>query len=195
MSVIQLPAPTPFDFKQPNEWTRWKQRFQQYRGAPGLNEEAEECQVSTLLYCMGKDTGEVLATTTIFGWQLQEIQAVLKTFDEFLNVLLERARFNSCNQQPGETAEQYITALYGLVELCQYGALRNELLRERLVISIANQSLLERMQLKVDLTLEEAKKMTRQQEAVRDQRQKLCTSSDTKKNSILLDAVSGAGRL
>ena len=35
-------------------------------------------------------------------------------------------------------AEQYITAIYGLVESCQYGTLRDELLCDRLVIGIAN---------------------------------------------------------
>ena len=93
-----------------------------YRGASGLSGETEARQVSPLLYCMGPEAGDVLATTTISD--RAKYETVLKTFDAFfqvrLNVIFERARFNRRNQQIGETAEQYITALYGLIESCNY---------------------------------------------------------------------------
>ena len=57
------------------------------------------------------------------------------------NVIFERARFNRRYQRAGETAEQYITVLYGLVETCEYGTLKNDLLRDRLVVGIADQAL------------------------------------------------------
>ena len=44
------------------------------------------------------------------------------------NVILERAKFNRRNQLKGETAETYITVLYGLVENCKYGVLKDEML-------------------------------------------------------------------
>ena len=124
---------------------------------------------------------------------------VLKTFDRFfqvcLNIIFERACFNRRNQQIGEAAEQYITTLYGFLELCNYGGLRDELLRDRLVVSIADQALSGRLQLKTDLTLDDAKKIIRQKEAVHEQHQQLWSSGDgTKKNPIELDAVSGAGQ-
>ena len=68
------------------------------------------------------------------------------------------------------------------------------ILRDRLVVGIADQALSERLQLKADLTLDDAKKIIRQKEAVHDQHQQLRSSGDgTKKNPIELDAVS-AGR-
>ena len=55
---------------------------------------------------------------------------VMAMFDGFFkvrrNVILEIARFNPRCQREGESAEQYITALYGLVETCEYGNLRDE---------------------------------------------------------------------
>ena len=124
MAAIQLQPPNPFDFKQPDEWPRWKRRFEQYRGASGLSGETEARQVSTLLYCIGPEAGDVLATTNISDADRAKYETVLKTFDAFfqvrLNVIFERARFNRRNQQIGETAEQYITALYGLIQSCNY---------------------------------------------------------------------------
>ena len=54
------------------------------------------------------------------------------------NVILECARFNSRNQQEGESAEKYITTLYELAA--------SEMIRDRLVIGIKKS---ERLQMEV----------------------------------------------
>ena len=63
MASIRLEPPEPFDFKKPDDWPKWKRRFQQYRVASGLVDEGEVRQVSTLLYCMGDEAGSVLSST------------------------------------------------------------------------------------------------------------------------------------
>ena len=65
MASLQLQPPDNFDFKKPDEWQRWKRRFEQFRSASGLSVESEERQISTLLYCLGQDAEEVLASTGI----------------------------------------------------------------------------------------------------------------------------------
>ena len=72
--------------------------------------------------------------------------------------IIERAQFNSRSQQDGKTAEQYITALYHLVEM----------IRDRLVVGIRDKSLSEKLQMDAALTLEQAKKAIRQCEAIQD---------------------------
>ena len=54
MNYIQLQPPEPFNFKTPDDWPRWKRRFEQFRIASGLSEESQLKQVSTFLYCLGK---------------------------------------------------------------------------------------------------------------------------------------------
>ena len=85
MAAIQLQPLNPFDFKQPDEWPMWKSRFEQYRGASGLSGETEARQVSTLLYCMGPEAGDVLATTTISDADRAKYETVLKTFASTLS--------------------------------------------------------------------------------------------------------------
>ena len=60
---VQLKPPDPFDFKQPDNWTRWKRRFEQYRVASGLDEESQPRQVSALLYCLGEEADHVTNIT------------------------------------------------------------------------------------------------------------------------------------
>ena len=149
MATVQLQPPDPFDFKKPDDWPRWRRRFEQYRVASGLAEESETRQVSTLLYCMGEEADDVLKSTNISAESRRKFETVLDKFDKFFkvrrNVIFERARFNRHNQREGESAEQYITALYNLVETCEYGTLTEELLRDRLVVGIADIALSEHL--------------------------------------------------
>ena len=44
-------------------------------------------------------------------------------------------------QQPGESAEQFIIALYTLSEWCEYRDMREQLIRDRLVVGILDSTL------------------------------------------------------
>ena len=92
----------------------------------------------------------------------------MSKFDEYFkvrkNIIYERAKFNTRDQREGETADEYITALYELIETCEYGTLNKVILCEKL-------------QLETDLTLESVKKSIRQKEAVRQQSKELATST------------------
>ena len=80
------------------------------------------------------------------------------------------ARFNRRVLHEGESAEVYISELYEPIEFCDYGNLKDEMLRDRLVVGIRDTSLSEKMQTDPALTLEKAKTMIRQREAVKEQR-------------------------
>ena len=142
-----------------------EKKFEQFRIASGLSGDTEPRQVSTLLYCLGENAEDVLNSTNITDADKERYQPVIQKFDEFFqvrrNVIFERARFNRRNQLDGESIEEYLTALYSLVENCDYGALRDQLLRDRIVVGIRDTSLSERLQLDPTLTLEKARTMVR----------------------------------
>ena len=62
---------------------------------------------------------------------------------------------------------KYITELYRQIDSCEYGDMKEELLRDRLVVGILDHELSEKLQLEADLTLEAAKESIRQKEAVK----------------------------
>ena len=129
------------------------------------------------MYCLGEEADPVLASTNIEDADRAIYDSVLGKFDSFCqvscNVIFERARFNRRNQLDGESAESYIMELYKLVENCAYGALQSEMLRDHLVVGITDSSLSQRLQMDSTLTLDKAKKMIRQREAVHEQQQEL----------------------
>ena len=172
MANVQIQTPEKFDLKNPDAWSSWKKRFEQFRIASGLSETDEARQISMLLYCIGPEAESMLDSTNITTGQRKKYDTVVAKLDSFFqvrkNTIFERARFNRRCQGPDESAEEYITALFALAETC-YGDLRDELIRDRLVVGIKDTTLSEHLQLDAGLTLERAMKAVRQREAVREQ--------------------------
>ena len=77
----------------------------------------------------------------------KKYENVMLKFDKVRrNVIFERARFNRRVQKEGESADQFITALYELIETCEYGDLKGEMLRDRIVVGLRDTTLSERLQ-------------------------------------------------
>ena len=177
MAQLRLEPPAPFNFRTPDDWPRWRRRFEQFRVASGLVNDDSIKQVNTLLYCLGEEAEGVLTSTNVTPEERRVYDTVLEKLDGFFkvrrNVIFERARFNRRNQLEGETAEQYIMELYRLAESCNYGDLKDEMIRDRLVVGIRDAALSQQLQLDPELTLEKAKKKIRQREAVGEQQKEL----------------------
>ena len=177
MANLRPDAPEQFAFAQPDNWPKWKKRFEHYWAASGLDKESDERQVSTLLYCLGNSADDVLTSTNIIAEDRKKYDSVLAKFDQFFgvrkNVIFERAKFNRHNQLPGELAEKYITALYHLVESCDYSELKEEMLRDRIVVVMRDVRLSERLQMDPKLTLDKVKRELHQKEVVQQHQQEL----------------------
>ena len=77
MATIPLKPPNPFDVKHPDDWQKWKRRFDQYRHASGLASGSEQQQVSTLLYCLREQADDVLSSTGISEENLKKYSEVM----------------------------------------------------------------------------------------------------------------------
>lgn len=64
MAQLRLQPPEPFNFRNPDDWPRWKRHFEQFRVASGLTGDDTRKQVSTLLYCLREQSEAVLDSTT-----------------------------------------------------------------------------------------------------------------------------------
>ena len=86
-------------------------------------------------------------------------------FAERRNVIVERARFNKRSQIAGESVDTFIQDLYRLADNCDYGVLKDSLIRDRIVVGVLDDSLSDRLQSKASLTLAQAVQMSRQAES------------------------------
>ena len=94
---------------------------------------AETRQISTLLYCLGEEGDDVLSSTSITEEQRKKYDKVLAKFNENFkvrqNIIFEWAKFNKRVQLDGKSSEQYITAVHHLAETCNFGNLKEDLIR------------------------------------------------------------------
>ena len=60
-------------------------------------------------------------------------------------MIIEHTKFNKRSQLPVEPVEQFITSLYNLAADCNFGELKDKLIRDRIVVRIRDASLSERL--------------------------------------------------
>ena len=122
---------------------------------------------------MGMETEKKMKSFGLTPDQSKHFNEVINRFDDHFipkrNVIHERAKFNQRKQQSGESAEQFIRSLYKISENCDFGTAKNDRIRKAIVIGILDKELSEKMQLKDDLTLENASTMVRPSELVKSQ--------------------------
>jgi hypothetical protein len=176
--VQQVQPPEKFSFK-PEDWQRWIRRFERYRVASALDKASDENQVNTLIYTMGTEADDIIQSLGISEEEQKRYDVVKQKLENFFiikrNVIFERAKFNLRCQQENEPVETFITDLFSLAEHCKFGSLREELIRDRIVVGIRDKMLSEKLQLEAELTLEKAMNLVRQRETVRKQQEFLKT--------------------
>ncbi|UYV63145.1 hypothetical protein LAZ67_2003289 [Cordylochernes scorpioides] len=184
--MAQIQPPETFDFSTPNEWPKWRKRFERYLVVSGMKKKEEADKIDLFMYLMGDRADDIFRT---FKFEKEEeatkIDSVLKAFDSHFcvrkNIIYERAKFNSRIQEDREPVDEFITSLYKLADSCEFEGLHEQLIRDRIVVGVRDKALSERMQLDSELTLEKAVKMVRQQEAVRQQQVDLQRPSPSQK--------------
>lgn len=89
---------------------------------------------------MDDKADDILGTLGVSAADLKKYKATKEAFDKYFickhNVIYERACFNNRSQEPGESAEAFISEVCKPAEHCQYCQLQNEMIRDRLVVGI-----------------------------------------------------------
>ena len=117
---------------------------------------------------MGDSADDTLQTLQI-DEETVSYEGIKKSLNDYFaerrNVIVERARFNKRSQKPGESVDTFIQDLYRLADNCDYGTLKDDLIRDRIVVGVVNDSLSDRLQSKASLTLAQAVQLSRQAES------------------------------
>ena len=131
----QVPPLEKFNFK-PEEWSRWIKRFERFRKVAGLDQKDGESQENT--YSMGEEADDIVMSFGLTAKEAKQYNVVKGKFEAHFvvkrNVIFERAKFNLRSQQDGESVDNFITDLYCLPEYCEFGTLRDSLIRDRIVV-------------------------------------------------------------
>lgn len=173
------------------QWSAYTERFEYFCLA---NKIADDVKVPTFLSVMGGKAFNLLRSLS------HPHKPGTKTYVQIVKILgdhyspkpliiAERFRFHKRNQEEGESVAQFVAALKGLSEHCEFGGSLDDTIRDRLVCGLRSESIQKRLLTEAKLTLAKAVELSTSMEmATRDAQQlsagtqvhKLSSESTTK---------------
>ena len=148
--MAQYAAPERFDF-EPKHWQKWRSTYMTFRLLTKLAEETGAMQVASLKYCMGPKAEDIMATFSLSAEDEQNFETVLGKFDEYFqprkNILRLRKQFSKRFQAAGESVEVYSRALHVIAADCEFGASKEERIRDQFIVGVASSELSEKLEL------------------------------------------------
>ena len=156
--------------KLSDNWKKWKQVWDAYETVTKLNEKESKFRVATFITCIGAEALEVHNALPFHTEdEKQDINVVLDLWNSHCtgqtNIIYERYRFNNRNQESHESIDVYATGLRALAATCEFGALRDEMIRDRLVCGITNNSVRRKLLQEPKSSLEKCLDICRSAEA------------------------------
>ncbi|CAI6374637.1 unnamed protein product [Macrosiphum euphorbiae] len=162
----------PKDLSSGKDWTRWKSVFNLYMIGSGAIKLKEEEKIAILLHCIG-DEGRTVSETFEFTEKDRTYDTLIKKFDEYyvpaLNESVETFKFNSRVQGADETFEKFETDLRQLSNNCNFGLLRDRLIRDRIVAGVKCKIVQDRLLRTPNLILSKACEIAKSAEQTMEQ--------------------------
>jgi len=142
---------------------------------------------------MSEEADDILVSFGLTADDAKQYELVKNRFESHFiikrKIIFDRANFNLRSQQEGESVETFITDLHCLAEHCEFGPLKDELVRDRIVVGLKYKKLSDKLQLDSKLTLEKAVTHARQSETVKKQ-QDILQGSQPDPHSANVDQIS-----
>lgn len=152
-----------------SNWKLWKQKFNLYLLASGKSEKKDDVKIAVLLSLLGDEGIQIYNTFEYSeGEDNTKLTTILAKFDTYCNpirnLVYEHFKFFKRDQLPGETVDQFVTALRQLANTCDFKE-KDVLIRDRIVLGIRDLKIQERLLQNQDLKLTEAISICRSMES------------------------------
>jgi uncharacterized membrane protein YgaE (UPF0421/DUF939 family) len=138
----------------------FRTRWSNYLVANKLENILEREKIAALLSTIGDDClkfyNNLPLTENERNTADKILKALAKNLTPSVNIIHERAKFIVMKQEQTESADEYINRLREAVKNCQYGEKADEIVRDRLVVTVEDMVLRRRYYECTTLTLIEA---------------------------------------
>lgn len=154
-----------FDHNLHKNYEKFKERFNLYLLAAGLQDKADERKIAMFLHIAGEEAIEVFQTMKMTDEEKKKYVKVIEAFDAYCkprnNEIYDRYKFFTRSQQEGETSEHFIKELKMLAKPCNFGEQEESLIRDRIVTGLQDLQLQEKLLGMPELKLETAEQLCR----------------------------------
>ena len=132
---------------------------------------------------MGDEADDIITSFGLSEQEMKSYETVQNRFENHFiakrNVIFEKVKSSS-------SVEDSITDLHCLAKYCEFGVLKDQLIRDRIVVGLKNKKLSEKLQLDPELTLQKAIAQARQNEEIKKTSKyyTICPSLSEKRMSL-----------
>lgn len=141
-------------------WKAFRQSFELYLLAIGLDERNDRRKIALLLTVAGRAALDVYNTFVFSEEERDTLPAVLSKFEDYCtprkNETYERYVFRNRMQKETESIEQYVTDLRLKSQSCNFGTLCNSMIRDQIVIGVQDKRVRMLLLKETELTIEKA---------------------------------------
>ncbi|RXN08425.1 retrotransposon-like family member retr-1 [Labeo rohita] len=185
----QLKPPNSLDFEGnlAEIWRTWIQKFDLYLIATGIAEKSDKVKCATFLHVAGDDAIKVFNTMD-FDDDVDDFEVLKEKFREYCeprkNITYLRHMFFTRAQGPNETIDAYVTDLKNKAKDCEFGRLNDDLIKDRIVCGVNNDTVRARLLRETDLNLAKAVDICRANEITQSHLKVLHEEAEVAVNKI-----------
>ena len=182
-SHIPLPAPLRITSTLAIEWKRLKGQWANYVKAAKVDKEEKDCQAAIFIACIGTDAYDIYSTME-FATEADrnDPDKLIEAFENHcigeLNEVYERYIFHRRQQEPGESFDVFVGDLRRLAKTCEYGAVEESAIRDRIVLGIRDDATRKKLLQTRKLDLTKAIDICRSSEATTRQMKAITTPDE-----------------
>ena len=208
MEALRKPVPLSFEGNVAENWRTFESEFDIFVEA-AYSDKNDRTRAYILLNLAGKDAIEKAKTFTyaaevrnedgdiIQASESRESVAVLKAkcrelCNPLTNVIIERHKFNTRFEEASELVQNFITSLKVLADTCDFGTLKDSLIRDRIVCGVSPDALRKQLLKERNLTLHKAVQLCQIHESA--ERNSKEVSNQQEVNAVRQQTSSATGR-
>ncbi|XP_055914355.1 uncharacterized protein K02A2.6-like [Eupeodes corollae] len=181
----------PLDLKSTNlaaAWKIWKKQFKIFLAASDLLSDSDFRKNSLLLHHIGPESFEIFDSFDVDEETIKHADLITKFDAYFLpkcNVIMERFNFFSRRQSTSESIDEFLTALKNLSKTCNFGTLKDELVRDLFICGLnqSHQFIREKLLNESSKNLEEIIQIAKSLEIAKQQSKEFIHGSNGEDNS------------
>ena len=140
-SNFPVPAPMKITGDRKGNWEFFSQQWNDYELATGLDKRSEKVRLATLRSVMGKDCLQIFLNLNLSEADRESVAASPTALEAYFkpktSVVYERYSFNIAMQ--GQE-EEFVNRLRKLAVTCRFSTLTDEMIRDRIIIGLRDQT-------------------------------------------------------
>lgn len=140
MENLSQPKPLRREGDPGRNWETFKESWRLYATATGCDKQETKVQVAAFMHIIGEDARDIIKTLDVHVLKASLVESIIGKLDAYFlptrNISVERHKFNTRKQGPGEDFNSFLKDLRKIASDCDFKNLKDSLIADRIVCGI-----------------------------------------------------------